>query len=93
LGVKQYIVADSLNIQTILATQVEKFGNEHINLKPSHPLLGDGFLTKDGAFWKKSRQLINPIFSRAQVSTLAPFEVHVGRLIKRILRDGSIVDV
>ena len=93
LSIKQYITADSANIQTILATQVDKFGNEPMNRKPCQPLLGDGIITRDGAFWKKSRQLINPIFSRAQVSTLAPFEVHVGRMINRIPRDGSTVDL
>lgn len=84
LGVNQYIIADTQNIQTILATQVDKFGNEPLNRKPCQPLLGDGIMTRDGAFWKRSRNLINPIFSRAQVSTLAPFEVHVGKMINRI---------
>jgi cytochrome P450 len=64
-----------------------------MNHKPCQPFLGDGIITRDGAFWKRSRQLTNPIFSRAQVSTLAPFEVHVGRMIRRIPRDGSTVDL
>ncbi|KAN0093726.1 cytochrome P450 alkane hydroxylase-like protein [Hyaloscypha variabilis] len=89
----QYITADSANIQTILATQVDRFGNEPMNHKPCQPFLGDGIITRDGAFWKRSRQLINPIFSRAQVSTLPPSEVHVGRMIRRIPRDGSTVDL
>ncbi|PMD38396.1 cytochrome P450 alkane hydroxylase-like protein [Hyaloscypha variabilis F] len=78
---------------TILATQVDRFDNEPMNHKPCQPFLGDGIITRDGAFWKRSRQLTNPIFSRAQVSTLAPFEVHVGRMIRRIPRDGSTVDL
>jgi hypothetical protein len=65
LGMTQYITADSANIQTILATQVDRAGNEPMNHKPCQLFLGDGIITRDGAFWKRSRQLINLIFSRA----------------------------
>jgi len=50
-------------------------------------------MTVDGHAWKTSRQLLSPVFTRAQVSELSSFEVHVGRMISRIPRYGSTVDM
>lgn len=90
---KQYVTMDPLNIQTICATQVEKFGSAPMNNAVCQPLLGDGIITTDGAQWKRSRNLVNPIFARAQVSELAPLENYVGRLLALIPLDGSTVDM
>ncbi|KUJ09334.1 cytochrome P450 alkane hydroxylase-like protein [Mollisia scopiformis] len=92
-GVKQYVTMDSANMQTILATQVDKFGNAPLNHKMCEAFLGDGIITMDGHAWKRSRQLLNPVFTRAQVSELSSFEVHVGKMMSKIPRDGSMVDM
>ncbi|KAH6678277.1 cytochrome P450 alkane hydroxylase-like protein [Halenospora varia] len=92
-GTKQYVTMDLDNIQAILATQVEKFGSAPMSRALCQPFLGDGILTTDGALWKRSRQLVNPIFARAQVSELSTFDVHVKRMIDLIPRDGSTIDL
>ncbi|TVY85342.1 Cytochrome P450 monooxygenase lepH [Lachnellula suecica] len=92
-GIKQYVTMDPANMQTVLATQVDKFGNEPKNRAMCAPFLGDGVITLDGHAWKTSRQLLNPVFARAQVSELSSFEVHVGRMIDHIPRDGSMIDM
>ncbi|KAI9646015.1 hypothetical protein NHQ30_005453 [Ciborinia camelliae] len=92
-GKKQYVTMDPKNIQTIVATEVDKFGAAPMNSAVARPFLGEGVLSTDGARWKYSRQLINPIFSRAQVSEFSTFEIHVRRMIDRIPRDGSTVDL
>ncbi|CAD6442782.1 26ee98d6-363a-4914-8206-101c1f95f393 [Sclerotinia trifoliorum] len=84
---------DPRNIQTVLATEVDKFGAAPMNYAVSRPLLGEGIMNTDGARWKLSRQFINPIFTRAQVSELSTFEIHVRRMIDRIPRDGSTIDL
>ena len=92
-GVKQYVISDPLNIQTILASQVDKFGSAPMNRDMCAPLLGDGVMTTDGHMWKRSRQMINPVFARAQVSELSSFEAHLERMIAMIPTDGSTVDL
>lgn len=92
-GTKQYVTMDPRNIQTICATQVDKFGSAPMNNAVCQPLLGDGIITSDGMQWKRSRNLVNPIFARAQVSELAPLERHVRRLLALIPLDGSTVDM
>ncbi|PQE29617.1 cytochrome P450 protein [Rutstroemia sp. NJR-2017a BBW] len=91
-GKKQYATMDSQNIQTVLATQVDKFGSAPMNYEPTKLFLGEGIINTDGARWKRSRQLINPIFTRAQVSELSSFEVHVRKFLDKIPRNGSTVD-
>ncbi|CAG8952679.1 hypothetical protein HYFRA_00008921, partial [Hymenoscyphus fraxineus] len=93
LGKNYFLTMDSRNIQTVLATEVDKFGNEPMNREPCKPFLGDGIITTDGALWKRSRQLINPLFTRAQVSELSTFQGHVERMFDKIPRDGSTVDM
>jgi cytochrome P450 len=92
-GTKQYVTMDAKNIQTICATQVDKFGSAPMNNAPCKPFLGDGIITVDGAHWKHSRNLINPIFARAQIAELSTFGGHVRRMIEKIPKDGSTVDM
>ncbi|KAL9108606.1 MAG: hypothetical protein Q9227_006692 [Pyrenula ochraceoflavens] len=93
LGKRQYLTMDSRNIQCVLATNADNFGNEPMNRTPSQPFIGDGIITMDGASWKRSRQLINPIFARAQISELTGFDSHVQQLLRLIPCDGSTVDM
>ncbi|KAH8652617.1 cytochrome P450 alkane hydroxylase-like protein [Tricladium varicosporioides] len=92
-GTKQYITMDSANMQTVLATEVDRFGNAPLNYKMCKPFLGEGIITFDGPQWKHSRQLLNPVFARAQVAELSSFEVHLRKMISQIPRDGSTVDI
>ena len=92
-GANHWMTMDPLVIQTVAATEADKFGNEPTNRKSCGPLLGDGTLTVDGALWKRSREVINPIFSRSQLSELSSLKTHVQRFIDLIPGDASTIDV
>lgn len=92
-GANHWMTMDPLIIQTVAATEVDRFGKEPTNRKPCGPLLGDGAFTVYGALWKRSRDIINPIFSRSQVSQLSSLRTHVQRFIDHIPHDGSTVDI
>ncbi|KAG9230529.1 cytochrome P450 alkane hydroxylase-like protein [Amylocarpus encephaloides] len=92
-GKKQYVTKDPLNIQTVCATYVDRFGSAPKNNAIGRPLLGDGIMTTDGAQWKRSRQILNPVFARAQISELSTFELHVGQMLSKIPIDSTIVDL
>jgi hypothetical protein len=92
-GTNQYVTMDAKNIQTICATEVDKFGSAPMNNAPCKPFLGDGIITVDGAYWKRSRNLINPICTQAQVAELSTFKGHISRMIRKIPVDGSTVDM
>jgi cytochrome P450 len=50
-------------------------------------------MTTNGHMWKKSRQMINPAFARAQVSELSSFERHLEKMIEKLPKDGGTVDM
>ncbi|CAG8972831.1 hypothetical protein HYALB_00001250 [Hymenoscyphus albidus] len=89
-GTKQYVTMDPQNIQTICATHVDKFGAAPLNSAISQPFLGDGIMNTDGAQWKRSRNLLNPVFARSQIAELSSFEVHLNRLIEMIPLDTTV---
>lgn len=92
-GANHWLTMDPLVIQTVAATSAEKFGNAPTNRKPCGSLLGDGAFTTDGEIWKRSQELLQPLFSRSQVSQLTSLQVHVDRFLEHIPRDGSTVDI
>ncbi|EPE24762.1 Cytochrome P450 [Glarea lozoyensis ATCC 20868] len=92
-GTKQYVISDPINIQTILTTQVDNFGSAPMNRKMCADFLGDGVMTVDGHAWKQSRQMINPVFARAQVSELSSFEKHLAQMIDQIPKSGGTIDM
>ena len=81
------------NIQTILATNSDDWGVEPIRGNFAEPFLGKGVFMHDGQTWKRARALIRPTFNRTEIADLENFEIHVGRLLALIPRDGSTVDL
>ena len=85
--------ADPENIKAILATQFRDFQHSPRRKAAFYPTFGHGIFTTDGAEWEFSRALLRPNFVRSQIGDLDTFEAHVARLIDRIPKDGSIVDI
>ncbi|KAF7941177.1 hypothetical protein EAE99_000814 [Botrytis elliptica] len=92
-GTKQYMTMDPIVIQTVLALEVDKFGVAPMNHPMCSPLLGEGIMTVDGHAWKKSRSLLNLVFTKAQVSELSSLEAHVKIFMDLIPRDGTTIDM
>ncbi|KAF7902504.1 hypothetical protein EAF00_002407 [Botryotinia globosa] len=92
-GRNHWMTIDPLVIQTVAATQANKFGSAPSNRKPAGPLLGDGAFATDGHIWKSSRELLQPVLSRSQVSQLSGLVSHLQRFLERIPHDGSTIDI
>ncbi|THV49730.1 hypothetical protein BGAL_0181g00030 [Botrytis galanthina] len=84
-GRNHWMAMDPLLIQTVAATQADKLG--------SAPSNRDGAFTTDGHTWKRSRELLQPVFSRLQVAQLSGLESHLQRFLGRIPRDDSTIDI
>ncbi|KAE8453474.1 hypothetical protein EG329_010335 [Mollisiaceae sp. DMI_Dod_QoI] len=89
---KFYNTIEPENIKTILATNFKDFGLGR-RQESFGPLLGQGIFTTDGTQWEHSRALVRPNFTKAQVADLDTFESHIQKLISKIPRDGSTVDL
>lgn len=92
-GSKIIFTMDSGNMQTIFTSAFDNFGVASLRYGPSVPLLGSGIFTTDGPQWEHSKNLIKPVFARAQISDFSYLEKHVKRMIDSIPRDGSTIDL
>jgi cytochrome P450 len=93
LGKRVVITCEPENIKTILATKFKDFTFPQRRKEVLAPLLGHGIFTSDGKDWEDSRALLRPSFNRSLVSDLEVFESHVSKMIARIPKDGSTVDL
>ncbi|KAE9373136.1 cytochrome P450 [Stipitochalara longipes BDJ] len=81
------------NIQAILATNADDWGVEPIRGGFADPFIGKGVFMHDGQTWKRARARIRPTFNRAEIADLENLEIHVGRLLALLPRDGRTVDL
>jgi cytochrome P450 len=93
VGKKTLMTMDSKNIQTITATQLDKFRVEPTRGRMSNGWWGKGVFFSDDPHWSIGRKTIKPIFLRSQIGDLSGFGKHVSRMIELIPHDGSTVDL
>ncbi|KAG5978731.1 hypothetical protein E4U55_006015 [Claviceps digitariae] len=81
------------NFRTVLALKFEDYNKEPVRSKAALQFLGLGVFTKDGSGWKHSRELLRPLFKRAELSDIDQFKKHVDRMLHLIPRDGRTVNM
>jgi cytochrome P450 len=81
---------DMRNIQHIAALSYEIFGKGNIQ---RNPLIGPGILSLDAPAYKHAREMVKPVFSRAQLSDIESFERHVDRFIELIPKEGGKIEI
>ena len=81
------------NIQAVCTSGFNDFGVGPMRGAIGAPFLDRGIFTEDGAYWKQSRALIRPTFSRAEIADLDNFERHVRRLLALVPRDSGTLDL
>ena len=93
MGQRVVVTMEPEIIKTVLATKFKNFEMPRRRKDTLLPLLGHGIFTTDGTEWEASRALLRPSFNRSLIGDLAVFESHVSKLIARIPKDGSTVDI
>lgn len=93
MGQKIFLTDDPENVKTVLATNFDAWslGQDRIDQMTSY--LGKGIFTTEGAAWKHSREMLRPCFERSQVADVSIMEKHTNRLIERIPKDGTTIDL
>ena len=93
LGKTRIFTIDPSNLRAIFTTNFEDWGVEPLRLSPWDPLVGRGVMDADGNFWRHSREMVQPLFKRAQALDLESFDKNLVRLLSLLPKDGSTVDV
>ncbi|TVY88548.1 Cytochrome P450 monooxygenase [Lachnellula willkommii] len=81
------------NIQKVAAVGFEDFGKDPERAVAQFPFLGPGIAASDGPAWKHARDMIKPIFTRAEVSDVDHFTSFANRFMALLPNDGSPLDV
>ena len=92
-GTKVINTIEPANFQQVGSLSFQDYGKLAMRNKSLAPLLGNGIFSQDGSSWKHSRDLIKPLFMRAELSDIDSFKVHVDRFLDLIPRDGRTVDL
>ncbi|CAD6593970.1 MAG: hypothetical protein ASARMPREDX12_007883 [Alectoria sarmentosa] len=92
-GTKVINSMEPTNFQQVASISFQDYGKLAMRNKALSPFLGNGIFSQDGASWKHSRDLIKPLFTRAELSDIDSFQIHVNRFLNLIPRDGSTVDL
>lgn len=93
LGAKVINTIEPENIKAILATQFKDFSLPPRRKDSFQPVFGHGIFTTDDKEWEASRALLRPSFARSYIGDLEVFESHISKMIAKIPRDGSTVDL
>jgi len=93
MGTRLINTADKENIQHIATTPDHYGRNFSQRGRVGWPFTGRSVMSTDGAEWKHSRNLINPTFSRAEMSDIDGLGQYLDRLISLIPEDGQTFDI
>ncbi|KAI9725511.1 MAG: mitochondrial escape protein 2 [Chrysothrix sp. TS-e1954] len=62
--------------------------------RPGQPFFGVSILNSNGAAWRRIRDLITPMFKRAELDeNIRDFKIFVDRMIALVPRDGTTIDM
>lgn len=95
LGTRMIFSSEDENMKAMQTTRWKDFGVQPIRQGNGalKPLGTHGASSTDGEMWEYSRNLIKPYFNRAEYAALSRLDVHMDRLISKIPKDGSTVDM
>jgi cytochrome P450 len=87
-----YIVVNPEHLEYILRTHADNFMKDELT-RWLIPLVGQGLLTSEGAFWRRQRRLIRPAFQLQEIQRYATVMVdHTERMLAG-WRDGQVRNI
>lgn len=85
---------DPENVKAILSTKFDDWVIPHHRIQGFSPVLGShSIFQTNGPEWQHARAMLRPAFVRDQISDLRCFDRHISKLIERIPKDGTRVDL
>ena len=81
------------NFKAIFADKFEDFDVGWQRLRAFRPTLGQVLITSDGARWHHQRRLLQPAFTRRQISDYSFFQQDLDTLITKIPRDKATINL
>jgi cytochrome P450 len=76
-------------IEQVLVTDAKHY-IKHFGARAFRPVLGNGLVTSEGAFWRRQRKLVQPAFLKARVASYPPGDGRADRAVARVLDTRQI---
>ncbi|KAI1779447.1 cytochrome P450 alkane hydroxylase [Hypoxylon cercidicola] len=92
LGITAYDTAEPANLEAILSSKFNDFGNGP-RRAITFPMFGDGIFTQEGEAWKHSREILRPQMYHSQYENLDLFREPVDDLLAALPEHGGLVDL
>ena len=87
-----FLVSKPDLVEQVLVTDSKQY-KKHFGIRAFKPLLGNGLVTSEGAYWQRQRKLVQPAFLNSRVPDYAPI---MARLTEEMLRSwtpGDSIDI
>jgi cytochrome P450 len=68
-GTGLYVIRHPDHLAEVLLTRAKHYRKTHSALEQMSPVVGSGLLTSDGDLWKRHRRMLQPAFTKKQLST------------------------
>ena len=90
-----YLLSRPEHAEHVLAANQDNYVKA-FTYRPLRALIGDGLLTSEGDRWRQHRRLIQPVFSRRQVTAFGPAMTDAARRLTArwdTLAEGTVINV
>jgi cytochrome P450 len=90
-----YLLSRPEHAEHVLAANQDNYVKA-FTYRPLRALVGDGLLTSEGDRWRRHRRLIQPVFSRRQVTAFGPAMTGAARRLTArwdALAEGTVINV
>jgi len=71
-----FLASDPDLIEQVLVRDAKHY-IKHFGARAFKPVLGNGLVTSEGAYWQRQRKLVQPAFMKARVRSYAPVMAHL----------------
>jgi len=87
-----FLAADPNLIEQVLVTDAKHY-IKHFGSRAFKPVLGNGLVTSEGAFWLRQRKLIQPAFSKDRVQSYAAAMIELTNEMLDSWAEGKSVQI
>ncbi len=74
-SIRACLIANPAHVQHVLHDNHRNYNKNNLDYALLRRLLGNGLLTSEGAFWRRQRRLMAPMFQRQRVAEFCPLMV------------------
>ena len=93
IGPKRVFLASGHNLlEQVLVTDAKHY-IKHFGARAFKPVLGNGLVTSEGAFWHRQRKLVQPTFLKARVQSYVPAMVELTNQMLNAWTSGKRVQI